>query len=146
MSRKLKRKSRAEQIASDAWENLVDAMSTAGDLAASWGGQASDVASDLAERAQSRGSDLADKAQRRAGDAAGEAWVRAGNAFDALAGKKARTPWGWVALGVLGGIAIGYAIATAAPKAVSAALDKFGDDFDQADDVYVEPPFTGAEG
>jgi hypothetical protein len=55
---------------------------------------------------------------------ADEAWSRAHNALDALAGRKASKPWGWIAAAVVAGVAVGYAVAVSAPKAISAAVDR----------------------
>jgi hypothetical protein len=146
----MKRKSKAERIAEDAWDNLVSAVETAGDTARSVGRLTGDTAKSVgrhtgdtaksvgrrtSETARSVGRrtsdvaiDLAEGTQDRVGSAAEEAWTRASNALDALSGRKPRKPWGWIALAVAGGIAVGWAVAATAPKAVSAALDKFNED------------------
>ena len=126
---KKKRMSRAEQIAEDAWSNLVAAMDSAGGTAKSVRSRASDLAGDFA-----------DEAQAKVSSAAEEAWDRATRAYDALAGRKARRPWGWVVIGVLGGIAVGWAVAASAPKAISAAMDRFNDE--PQDDFVTGPTYT----
>jgi hypothetical protein len=130
-----KRKSKAEQVAQDAWDNLVSAMESAGDSARSTarsvGSSAGDTARTVGRRTSGLASDFAGQVEDKATDFAGEAWARAANAFDALAGRKPRRPWGWIVLGVLGGVAVGYAAASQAPKAVSAAMDKFSEDDDE---------------
>jgi hypothetical protein len=139
----MKRKSRAERIAEDAWDNLVSAVASAGDTgrsvgrsvgrltgdtAKSVGRRASETAGSVGRRTSDVAIDLAESTQDRVGSAAEEAWTRASNALDALSGRKPRKPWGWIALAVVGGIAVGWAVAATAPKAVSAALDKFNED------------------
>jgi hypothetical protein len=126
---KKKRMSRAEQIAEDAWSNLVAAMESAGGTAKTVRSRASDLAGDFA-----------DEAQAKVSSAAEEAWDRATRAYDALAGRKPGRPWGWVVVGVLGGIAVGWAVAASAPKAISAAMDRFNDE--PQDDFVTGPTYT----
>jgi ElaB/YqjD/DUF883 family membrane-anchored ribosome-binding protein len=130
---KKKRMSRAEQIAEDAWENLVSAMDSAG-------GTAKTKAKAVRSRASDLAGDFADEASARVSSAAEEAWDRATRAYDALAGHKQRRPWGWVVIGVLGGIAVGWAVAASAPKALSAAMDRFGEE--PQDDFVTGPTYT----
>src|SRR5689334_6571736 len=130
---KKKRMSRAEQIAEDAWTNLVAAMDTAG-------GTAKTTARSVRSRASDLAGDFADEAQAKVSSAAEEAWDRATRAYDALAGRKQSTPWGWVVIGVLGGIAVGWAVAASAPKAISAAMDRFNDE--PQDDFVTGPAYT----
>ncbi len=130
---KKKRMSRAEQIAEDAWTNLVAAMDSAG-------GTAKSTAKSVRSRASDLAGDLADEAQSKVSSAAEEAWDRATRAYDALAGHKQRRPWGWIAIGVLGGIAVGWAVAASAPKAISAAMDRFNDE--PQDDFVTGPTYT----
>jgi ElaB/YqjD/DUF883 family membrane-anchored ribosome-binding protein len=130
---KKKRMSRAEQVAEDAWANLVAAMDSAGGTAKTKAKAARSRASDLA-------GDLADEASARVSSAAEEAWDRATRAYDALAGHKERRPWGWVAIGVLGGIAVGWAVAASAPKAISAAMNRYGDE--PQDDFVTGPSYS----
>jgi hypothetical protein len=106
-------------VAEDAWEHLVSALSAASDTARSVGGNVKDRASEFAGEASSRYSSASD----RVGSAADEAWNRAGLALDALTGRKSRKPWGWIAVAVLGGIAVGWAVAASAPKAIQAATN-----------------------
>ncbi|GAA0722888.1 hypothetical protein Drose_09150 [Dactylosporangium roseum] len=105
---------RAESVADDAWEYLRASVGSASDAARAVGGTAKDRASDLADEASSRYG----AASERVGSAADEAWRRAGLALDALSGRKPRKPWGWIALAVLGGVAVGWAAAASAPKAI----------------------------
>src|SRR6266545_6626020 len=148
-----KRKNRAERIAEEAWENLASAMGSAGDTARSVGRATGDTARSVKRRtgktARSFGrrtsdlaSDLADEAQTKVSSAADEAWSRASNALDALAGHKPRKPWGWIAVAVIGGIAVGWAVAASAPKVVSAAMDRFHE-LDE-DEAPIPAPSTPA--
>jgi hypothetical protein len=126
-----KGKRRAESVAEDAWDYLVSAV----DSARSVGGSVKDRAYDLADEASSRyGS-----ASGRVGSAADEAWHRASLAFDALSGRKQRKPWGWIAIAVLGGIAVGWAAAASAPKAIEAATARFEDEEDTLSPTYETP-------
>jgi hypothetical protein len=137
------RMSRAEQIAEDAWDNLVSAMESAGGsakiTARSVRKHTGDTARSVGSRASDLAGDLADEAQAKVSSVADEAWERATNAFEALGGRKPRRPWGWIAIGVLGGIAVGWAVAASAPKAISAAMDRFND---EPQDDFVTGPST----
>jgi hypothetical protein len=132
---KKKRLSRAEQVAEEAWANLVSAIESAG-------GSAKGTAKTVGSRASDLASDLADGASAKVSSAAEEAWDRATRAYDALAGRKPGRPWGWIAVGVLGGIAVGWAVAASAPKAISAAMDRFNDE--PQDDFVTGPSYTPA--
>jgi hypothetical protein len=156
-----KRKSRAERVADEAWDNLVSAIESAGDAARSVGRRTAGLASDFADEAQSRFKDGAstvrDAAKDRAGsvrdtargrassakDRAGgikdEAWNRAGNALDALAGRQPRRSWGWIGVALLGGIAVGWAVAATAPKAITAAKQLAVGEDDLAPEVVPTP-------
>jgi hypothetical protein len=154
-----KRRRRAESVAEEAWDQLVSAL----DNARAFGGTVKDRASDLRDRAsdrasdvrgrtsdwRDRASDLADdaagrygKASHRVGEASTEAWRRANSALDALSGKRQRKPWGWIAVAVLGGVAVGWAVAAAAPKVIQAASDRLAIDADEPDELppTAEPP------
>ena len=136
-----KRRSRADQVAEEAWEDLVSAVESAGGLATSTARsvrkRTGETARSVGSRAADLAGDLAEGAQDRVSSVADEAWERATNAFDALAGRKPRRPWGWIALGVLGGIAVGWAVAASAPKAITAAMDRFND---EPQDEFVTGP------
>ncbi|MET7426590.1 hypothetical protein [Dactylosporangium sp. NPDC005555] len=140
-----KGKRRAESVAEDAWDHLVAAVESARSV----GGSVKDRAYDLKGRAY----DLADEASSRYGTAsdrvgsvADEAWGRASLAFDALSGRKQRKPWGWIAVAVLGGVAVGWAVAASAPKALQAAQERFEDEEDVPSPTYEAPaPYRVAE-
>ena len=76
------RQQKAERIAGQAWENLSAAVDTAGSST---------------RTARRRAADFLDDTSDRVGSASKEARRRANNAFDALAGRKPRTPWGLLA-------------------------------------------------
>jgi hypothetical protein len=130
---KKKRMSRAEEIAEESWANLVAAMESAG-------GTAKVKAKAVRSRASDLAGDFADEASAKVSSAAEEAWDRATRAYDALAGHKQRRPWGWIVIGVLGGIAVGWAVAASAPKALSAAMDRFSEE--PQDDFVTGPSYT----
>ncbi|WP_238009765.1 hypothetical protein KZZ52_08840 [Dactylosporangium sp. AC04546] len=119
-----KGRQRAESVAEDAWDYLRAAVDSASDTARSVGGTVRHRASDLADEASSRYG----AASGRVGSAADEAWRRANLALDALSGRRPRKPWGWIAVAVLGGVAVGWAVAASAPRAISAAADRFAAD------------------
>jgi ElaB/YqjD/DUF883 family membrane-anchored ribosome-binding protein len=99
----------SERIAAQAWEHLAAAVAAAGDTARS-------AARDTVRRTDAagrRGARLADEAQSRIGSAADEAWQRANAAVEALAGRRPRMRWGWVAVAAVAGIAVGFAAAAA---------------------------------
>jgi hypothetical protein len=89
--------SKAERTAEQAWEYLSSAMSTAGD-----------AASNVASAAGDRGQEFAN-----------EAWRRASDAADALAGRRPGRPWGTVLLAGLAGVAVGWAAAAYARRALA---------------------------
>ena len=129
-----KKKSRTERIAEDAWSNLVSAVESAGDAARSVGKRTServqDLAHDFADEASSRAGSASSRvgsASSRVGSAADEARARASAALDALSGRKPRKPWGWIAVAVLGGAALGWAAAASGTKAIATAVDKLSD-------------------
>ncbi|MEV0127198.1 hypothetical protein AB0H83_01840 [Dactylosporangium sp. NPDC050688] len=126
-----KGKRRAESVAEDAWEYLVSAVESARSV----GGSVKDRAYGIAGEASDRYSSASD----RVGSVADEAWHRASLAFDALSGRKQRKPWGWVAVAVLGGIAVGWAVAASAPKAIQAAQERFEDEEDVPSPTYEAP-------
>ncbi|MDG6109779.1 hypothetical protein Daura_08965 [Dactylosporangium aurantiacum] len=133
-----KGKRRAESVAEDAWDYLVSAVESARSV----GGSVKDRAYDIADEASSRYSSASD----RVGSVADEAWHRANLAFDALSGRKQRQPWGWLAVAVLGGIAVGWAVAASAPKAIQAAQERFEDEEDVPSPTYEAPaPYRVAE-
>jgi hypothetical protein len=139
------KRKKAEKTAQDAWDTLVSTMGSAGGSAKSTaavvGKRTSDTARSVGSRASDKASDLAETAQDKLSDVAEEAWLRASNAIDALSGRKPRKPWGWIAVGVLGGIAVGYAVAATAPKYLAAAMDKFNDE--PQDDFVTGGPVPG---
>ncbi|WP_433216987.1 hypothetical protein ACQP00_08810 [Dactylosporangium sp. CS-047395] len=118
-----KRKRRAESVAEDAWDYLTSAL----DSARSFGGTVKDRAGDFASEASDRYGTASD----RVGSVSNEAWKRANLALDALSGRRSRTPWGWIAVAALGGVAVGWAVAASAPKAIQAASERFTDDPDE---------------
>ncbi|WP_432987242.1 hypothetical protein [Dactylosporangium sp. CA-233914] len=128
-----KRRRRAQSVAEEAWEHLVSAL----DSARTFGGSMKDRASDLAGEASDRYSTASD----RVGSASTEAWKRANLALDALSGRRPRKPWGWIAVAVLGGVAVGWAAAASAPKAIQAASARLGAN-DEPDHLpsSAEPP------
>ncbi|MFC4150503.1 hypothetical protein ACFO0M_29980 [Micromonospora mangrovi] len=97
-----------ERIADQAWQNLVSAVSSAGDSVR-----------DTARTARRGGSGLADEATDLVGSAADEARRRATLAFDALAGRRPALPWTLLISAALVGAAIGWAAGTAARAAGS---------------------------
>jgi hypothetical protein len=133
-----KGKRRAESVAEDAWDHLVSAVESARSV----GGSVKNRAYGIADEASSRYSSASD----RVGSAADEAWHRASLAFDALSGRQQRKPWGWIAVAVLGGIAVGWAVAASAPKAIQAAQERFEDEEDVPSPTYEAPaPYRVAE-
>ncbi|MEV6931729.1 hypothetical protein AB0M46_45560 [Dactylosporangium sp. NPDC051485] len=134
-----RRKHRAERVAEEAWDHLVSAL----DSARAFGGTVRDRASGFAASdrydaashrfgsAYNTASDRVHTASDRVGAAGTEAWKRANRALDALSGRRRRAPWGWIAVAALGGVAVGWAIAAAAPKAIQAAQDRFTEEPDE---------------
>ena len=92
--------SKAERTATQAWEYLSSAMSSAGETAAKAASVAGEQASKAASVAGDRGQELAD-----------EAWLRASAAADALAGRRPGRPWALIALAGLAGVALGWGAA-----------------------------------
>ena len=94
----------AERTATQAWEHLSSAMTTAGNAA--------DRAASRAGKARRRGGRKAHEPAGRASRRADEAWARANAAAAALAGRKPRLPWGLIAAAGLTGVAVGWAVAS----------------------------------
>ncbi|MEU7873881.1 hypothetical protein [Dactylosporangium sp. NPDC049140] len=118
-----KRKRRAESVAEEAWDHLVSAL----DNARSFGGAVKDRAYDFKDRAGDLAGEASDRystASDRVNSVSSEAWKRANLALDALSGRRSRTPWGWIAVAALGGVALGWAVAASAPKVIQAASDR----------------------
>jgi len=111
--------SKAEQTAEQAWEYLTSAMSTAGDTAAKAASVAGDKASKAAYVAGDKASRAASRAGGRSQDWADEAWRRANAAADALAGRRPGRPWGAIVLAGLAGVAVGWAAAAYARRALA---------------------------
>jgi ElaB/YqjD/DUF883 family membrane-anchored ribosome-binding protein len=111
--------SKAEQTAEQAWEYLTSAMSTAGDTAAKAASVAGDKASKAASKAAYVAGDKASRAGGRSQDWADEAWRRANAAADALAGRRPGRPWGTIVLAGLAGVAVGWATAAYARRALA---------------------------
>jgi hypothetical protein len=107
------RRKQAVKTAEDAWDYLVSAVDSAGD-AAKWAGK--------------RTAHFADDTSSRVSSAADEAWHRANRALDALGGKRTTPSWLWVLGAVAAGAAIGWAAATAGPRAIAAVEDKLSQD------------------
>ncbi|WP_433376823.1 hypothetical protein ACQPZX_08570 [Actinoplanes sp. CA-142083] len=89
--------SKAERTADQAWEYLSSAMSSAGDTATKAASAATDKSQDWAD----------------------EAWRRASAAADALAGRRPGRPWGTMLLAGLAGVAVGWAAAAYARRALA---------------------------
>lgn len=100
----LNRRGRAEQVAEQAWQQLVAKVSSAGDTARS------------ATRSSSR---LADSVGGRVSTVTDEALYRANAALDALAGRRPGLPWSWIAGAALAGAALGWAVGAATRTAVA---------------------------
>jgi hypothetical protein len=155
-------KTKAERTASQAWDYLSSAMTTAGDSAREVGGQTADAAArfadqanKLADQADKRGHKLAEKANQRgsalvdlandksaalAGVASAKAdvaWARASAAADALAGRRHR-PWGLIIGATLLGGAVGFAVA----GALRAAQERAAEDgeLEAADNAVIVAP------
>ena len=142
-------KSKTERTATQAWDYLSSAMASAGETAR-------DTAGDIADKAGKKGQKLASKANKRsqkirskaeqrgqflgtkASDAADEAWYRANAAAAALAGRKARRPWGLVAGVGLLGVAIGWAAASSARAAMERQAEE--EELELADTAVVVTP------
>jgi hypothetical protein len=96
-------------VAEDAWEHLVAAVENAGDAARSAGRRTHHVADDTTSSVAA---------------VAGEARRRAGAAMDALAGRRTRTHWEWIAGAVVAGLVVGWFAASGARKAVITGDDE----------------------
>lgn len=92
------RRHKAERIAGQAWENLSAAVDSAG------------ASTKTASR---KAAGIFDDTSHRVGSGAKEARQRANAAFDALAGRRRPTPWGWLAAAALVGAAVGWVATTA---------------------------------
>ncbi|GGN80251.1 hypothetical protein GCM10010112_55550 [Actinoplanes lobatus] len=101
------RKNQAEKTAEEAWEHLQGAWSTAGDSAGRAAGRAGRKSRKLAGQAGDRVTYVTD-----------EAWARANAAASALAGRRARRPWGLIVAVGLVGIAAGWVAASTARAAL----------------------------
>jgi hypothetical protein len=91
-------------VAGDAWDYLVAAVESAGDTARTTGRRTRNAAGDASSSVAS---------------ATGEAKRRAAAAFDALAGRRRRTHWEWIAGAVVSGLVVGWFAASGARKAVA---------------------------
>jgi hypothetical protein len=91
------RSRKAERIAGQAWNNLVSAVDSAGTATRS-----------ATRTAKRRATNMVDDASDRVESGATEARRRANAALDALAGRKPRTRWGWLAAATLVGAAFGW--------------------------------------
>jgi len=91
------RRNKAERIAGQAWDNLTSAVDTAGTST---------------RTARKKATVMLDDTSTRVGSGAKEARRRANAALDALAGKRRRAPWGWVAAAAVVGAVAGW-VATA---------------------------------
>jgi ElaB/YqjD/DUF883 family membrane-anchored ribosome-binding protein len=91
------RRRKAERIAGQAWDNLSAAVDSAGSSTKS---------------ATKKAAGMFDDTSNRVGSGAKEARKRANSAFDALAGKRRPTPWGWLAAAALVGAAVGWVATT----------------------------------
>jgi len=107
------RRKQAVKTAEDAWAHLISAVDSAGDAA---------------KLAGKRTASFADDASSRVSSAADEAWHRANRALDALGGKRTTPSWLWLIGAVAAGAAIGWAAATAGPRAIAAVEDKLSQD------------------
>ncbi|HYN93342.1 MAG TPA: hypothetical protein VES42_05805 [Pilimelia sp.] len=109
-SGKSRRAQAAQRIAEEAWEQVVAAVESAGDVAKTAGRRTSTVASTVAEDAGSRASAAADEAR-----------YRAAAALDALAGRRPTTPWAWLAGATVAGLVIGWLAAASTRRAMNLA-------------------------
>jgi ElaB/YqjD/DUF883 family membrane-anchored ribosome-binding protein len=87
------RKHQAERLAGQAWENLSAAVDSAGSTT---------------RTARRRATSFLDETSDRVGSGTKEARRRANAAYDALAGRKPRTPWGLLAVVAVVGAAVGW--------------------------------------
>lgn len=100
-SRGTKRAHRVHRTAEDALDRLVAAAENAGDAA---------------RAVQRRTHSLADDAGSSVASATDEARRRAGAAIDALAGRKPRMHWEWIAAAMVAGLAVGWFAAAAGSR------------------------------
>lgn len=110
----LSRRGRAEQVAEQAWQQLVARVASAGDTARS------------ATRSSTR---LADNVGGRVSSVTDEALYRANAALDALAGRRPGLPWSWIAGAALVGVAVGIAaggVTTRSARSRTRAADPNG--------------------
>jgi len=103
---------RAERIAGQAWSTLVSAVDDAGSATRT-----------ATRTARNRAVSTADDVGDRVGSATREARRRANRAYDALAGRPAPRPWGWLAAVGLVGVAVGW-VATAFGRQLAARSDE----------------------
>jgi ElaB/YqjD/DUF883 family membrane-anchored ribosome-binding protein len=87
------RKHQAERLAGQAWENLSAAVDSAGSTT---------------RTARRRASSFLDETSDRVGTGTKEARRRASAAYDALAGRRPRTPWALLAIVAVVGAAAGW--------------------------------------
>jgi ElaB/YqjD/DUF883 family membrane-anchored ribosome-binding protein len=111
----LDRRSTRERVADQAWEYLLSAAGSAKDTARAAGHRASDLTSDTGSSVSSAVGGVADEAYRRASAA-----------FDALAGRRAPTPWTLILIAGAVGAVVGWV----AGSASRSALRKFSDSDD----------------
>ncbi len=102
------RRHKAERIAGQAWDQLTTAVDSAGATTRS---------------ASKKAAGLFDDTSTRVETGAKEARKRANAAFDALAGRRRPTPWGWLAAAALVGAALGW-VATSAARQLSPGDDR----------------------
>lgn len=94
------RKHQAERLKGQAWENLSAVVDTAGSTTRLARRRATGLIDDTTDRVGT--------SVKRAGSGAKEARRRANLAYDALAGRKPRTPWGLLAFVAVIGAALGW--------------------------------------
>src|SRR5688572_4214378 len=93
-------RNKAERLAGQAWENLSTAVESAGTSTRSAGQRAGRLFEDASDRVGT--------GAKRVGSGAKEARRRANAAYDALSGKRQRTPFGLLAAVALVGAAFGW--------------------------------------
>jgi hypothetical protein len=121
----LNRRGRTEQVAEQAWQQLVARVAAAGDTAVS----------------ATRSSRLADTLGARVAAVTDEARYRANAALDALAGRRPATPWSWIAGATLIGVAIGIVAGAFGGATARARADKASTDTnDRVEFVDVDRP------
>ena len=117
---------RAERIAGQAWNNLVSAVDSAGTATRS-----------ATRTAKRRAASMVDEASDRVETGTTEARRRANAAMDALAGRRPRKPWGWLAAATLVGAAFGW-VAQRVGRTIVARPDPLPLPNSLADDPQVE--------